>query len=86
MDEPVNPEDLKSGSTCVCGELCLHEGDARKRVRRATPEPGYRYQALPCRKTRWWHVYVARTGNPTKAVQKKIDKRAGELRRKVEGG
>jgi hypothetical protein len=81
----MDPDELRSGSVCVCGEVCLHPGDARKRVRRATPPPGSRYQALPCRQTQWWHVYLIVTEKPSVPVRRKLRRYDAELRRKIEG-
>jgi hypothetical protein len=84
MDQ-TPPEELRSGDTCVCGQICLHAADARKRVRRTTAPPGGHYQALPCKRTDWWHVYYRTTEKPTQAVRKRLHRYNQALRRKIEG-
>ena len=74
-----------SGDVCSCGEICLHQMDARKRAKHDAG-PGYHYKALPCRKTTWWHVYVIKHKKPTRAERKRIQRSDADLRRRLEGG
>ena len=88
-ETPVeDPEPPKYGEACVCGEICLYEAEARKRVKKAEPPPGGRYQALPCRRSTWWHVYLIDPDlkDMTKTVRRKREAWERELRRKLEDG
>lgn len=74
----------KPGDVCRTTELvCLHEGDARKRARKAEDSHGYFHQALPHKKCGWWHVYLKPKSRGTRTDRASYRKQHRILRERL---